>query len=447
MQLFNKYESLINEVKIIRSKGIIKRVVGLMIESEGPICSIGEICEIEIPGGRIIQAEVVGFKNEVIILMPLDSPEGLVPGSPVYSSGEALHILPGKELFGRVINGLGKPIDGKTLSFYTQKYSVFRSPPSVINRQRITERVFVGIKAIDGLLTVGKGQRIGIFSGSGIGKSTILSMIARNTNADVTVIALIGERGREVREFIERDLGEEGLKKSILVVATAENPPLARVRAAYTATAVAEYFRDQGKDVMLLVDSITRLAMAQREISISLGEPPTTRGYSPSVFTMLPKVLERSGASEKGTITAFYSVLVEGDDMDEPISDAVRGILDGQVVLSRDLANKNHYPAIDVPQSISRLMPDIVSKTQLKAAGKIKELIAHYQEAEDLINIGAYIKGSNPRIDEAIEKIELITAFLRQGVFEKFAFDDVLKELYTIIFGKKEGLRLFEEEK
>jgi len=440
--LFDKYETAIDESVTIKSSGIVTKIIGVLIESKGPVSQLRELCIIALPSGKKTQAEVVGFKEERVMLMPIGEVDGIVPGCQVYSTGEPLNILPGDQLIGRVINGSGHAIDGSSLNYYTQKYSVFRAPPHVVNRKRIKDKLFTGIKAIDGLLTVGKGQRLGIFSGSGVGKSTLLSMIARNTDADLTVIGLVGERGREVRDFIERDLGEEGMKKSVVVVETSDSPPLARVRATYTATAIAEYYRDQGKDVMLVIDSLTRLAYAQREISISLGEPPTTRGFSPSVFTMLPKILERSGTSENGSITAFYSVLVEGDDMDEPLSDSVRGILDGQVVLSRDLAMKNQYPPIDIPSSISRLMPEIVDEKHQEAAGKMKELIANYNEAQDLINIGAYVKGSNPVIDEAVEKIDKIKGFLKQGVFEQTSFNDLLYELYSIVYSEKEAKKL-----
>ena len=446
MGLFEKYERLVEAVNTVRSSGLVLKASGLLIESKGPICTIGEICEIELPDGKFARAEVVELREDRVLLMPLEDTPGIIPGCVVYSNSEPLTILVGDDLIGRIINGIGDPIDGHSLNFYAQRRQVFRDPPSVINRKRITQKMHVGIKAIDGLLTVGMGQRIGIFSGSGVGKSTLLSMIARNTKADLTVICLIGERGREVLEFIERDLGEEGLKRSIVVVATSSAPPMARIRSLYSATTIAEFYRDQGRNVMLLVDSLTRLAMAQREIGISLGEQPTARGYSPSVFTMLPKILERSGTSDQGSITAFYTVLVEGDDLDEPISDAVRGILDGQIVLTRQLAMKSHYPSIDIPMSISRLMNQISSVNHNRAAMRMKELIAAHKEAEELISIGAYVKGGNPVTDEAVQKIQMINRFLRQEITEVTDPDTILKNLYSIIFNEREAIKLLQQE-
>jgi flagellum-specific ATP synthase len=350
----------------------------------------------------------------------------------ILNLGRKMEVAVGPELLSRLIGGDGLPIDGKEDLKTKIVYPVDRNPPNAYQRKRIKEPIATGVRAIDGSLTVGKGQRIGIFSGSGVGKSTLLGMVARNTSADVNVIALIGERGREVRDFIERDLGEEGLKRSVVVVVTSDEPPLLRIRGAFVATAIAEYFRDQGLDVMFMMDSVTRFAMAQREVGLAIGEPPATKGYPPSVFSVLPRLLERTGTSDKGSITAFYTVLVEGDDVNEPISDAVRGILDGHIVLSRSLAMKNHYPAIDILASISRLMVEVADDTHQKAAGKLREVLATYREAEDLINIGAYVKGSNPRIDYALTKIERVEQFNKQGIFEKADFESTSAKLSAI---------------
>jgi flagellum-specific ATP synthase len=370
--------------------------------------------------------------------MPLGEVRGISPGMRVINTRRKLEVSVGSEVLGRILSGDGEPLDGRGPLVTTLTYPVDRHPPSAYERKRIQEVMVTGIRAIDGLLTVGKGQRIGIFSGSGVGKSTLLGMIARNTLADINVIALIGERGREVREFIERDLGEEGLKRSVVVVVTSDEPPMLRIRGAYVATAIAEYFRDQGLDVMFMMDSITRFAMAQREVGLAVGEVPATKGYTPSVFSLLPKLLERTGTSSRGSITAFYTVLVEGDDVNEPISDTVRGILDGHIVLSRSLAQKNHYPAIDVLASVSRLMVDVASEEHRLLAAKVKELLATYREAEDLIRIGAYVRGSDPRIDEALLRISAIESFLKQGIFEKVSFEEMLAQLQKIL---QEGRR------
>lgn len=436
MGLFDKYETLIHQTETVRSKGQIIRVQGLLLESQGPICKIGECCAIFLPDGKTAMAEVIGFSEKRVQLMPLTDISGIVPGCEVYAKGSYLEVLVGDELLGRVLNGVGHPLDGKTLNFYWSKRSVFSEPVGVFDRKIIREKLFVGIRALDGLLTLGKGQRIGIFSGSGVGKSTLLSMIARNTEADVIVIGLIGERRREVQEFIERDLGPEGLKKAVVVVATSDDPPLARVRGVYTATTIAEYFRDQGKNVLLIVDSVTRASMAQREIGTALGEIPVSRGYPPSVFTMLPKVLERAGTSKNGSITGIYNVLVEGGDMDEPISDAIRGILDGHIVLSRDLAIKNHYPPISVTESVSRLMMHVADDEHLASASQIKEWIAAYQEVEDLINIGAYVRGANPTVDQAISRLPEIRRFLKQGIHEVTPFPETLTLLDQLVHGR-----------
>jgi len=398
--------------------GRVTQVIGLIIEAQGPAVNLGELCYIHSKeGGQPLKAEVVGFKDDRILLMPLGEMRGIGPGCEVVASGHSLTVHVGEQLLGKVLDGLGNSLDGSSSFSLMNEYPVNSMPPNPLTRKRINEYLEVGVKAIDGILTCGKGQRIGIMAGSGVGKSTLLGMIARNTKADINVIALIGERGREVRDFIERDLGEEGLKRSVVVVATSDQPALIRVKGAMVATAVAEYFRDQGKDVMLMMDSVTRFAMAQREIGLAIGEPPTTRGYTPSVFAILPKLLERSGTSEKGTITALYTVLVEGDDMNEPVTDAVRGILDGHIVLSRQLASQNHYPAIDILSSVSRVMIEIVDKEHREAASSLRNILATYKEAEDLVNIGAYVAGSNPRIDYALNKIER-----RKSVFKKNMF-------------------------
>jgi len=420
VSIFDKYTSVISGCDPIKFTGVVKRVQGLLVESFGPHAVVGELCQIHIPKYRkMIWAEVVGLRDDVVQLMTYDDMDGIEIGCMVVAMGEFLTVPVSEKLLGRVLNSRGKTIDEKGDIGSTEFRSLFGRPPDVLKRRRITEIMATGIRAIDGLLTVGKGQRLGIFSGSGYGKSTLLGMIARNTSADINVIALIGERGREVREFIENDLGEEGLKRSVLVVATSNESPLSRIRGAYLATSIAEYFRDQGSDVVLMFDSVTRFARAQREIGLAVGEPPASRGFTPSVFSILPKLLERSGTSDKGTVTGFYTILVEGDDMDEPVSDTVRGILDGHIVLSKKLAAKNHYPAIDVLSSISRLTPKITGSKTKEVCGYIKEMLAVYTEAEDLINVGAYVKGSNAEIDEAIEKMPEINAFLKQSIEEK----------------------------
>ncbi|KGG80756.1 ATP synthase [Caloranaerobacter azorensis H53214] len=428
-----KYADAVNNVKLIKYYGKVTKVIGLTIESSGPQTSIGELCYIYPFSSKVaIPAEVVGFKEDKVLLMPLGDMEGIGPGSIVVSTGSSLKVNVSEELIGRVLDGLGEPIDGKGPISNSKTYSVMNSPPNPLQRKKIREILPLGIKAIDGLLTCGKGQRIGIFAGSGVGKSTTLGMIARNVKADVNVIALIGERGREVREFIENDLKEEGLKKSVVVVATSDKPALVRMKGAFLATAIAEYFRDKGKNVMLLMDSLTRFAMAQREVGLAVGEPPVTRGYTPSVFALLPKLLERAGTSDRGTITALYTVLVDGDDLNEPITDTVRGILDGHIVLSRKLANQNHYPAIDVLASISRVMPNICDKEHIYVANKIKDIMSIYKEAEDLINIGAYKEGSNEKIDIAINAIEKINNFLKQGIMEKYTLEETIEIMKDI---------------
>jgi len=425
-----RYLRTISAADPIRVSGKVGKVVGLTIESTGPASSIGELCLIENQSSeRCVEAEVVGFKGNKVLLMPLGEIQGVAPGSTVTATGEPFSVGVGEELLGRILDGLGRPIDGKGNLQTRNKRSVYNSPPQPLGRSRIREPLGTGIRAIDALLTCGKGQRIGIFAGSGVGKSVLMGMIARNSMADVNVIALVGERGREVRDFIERDLGEEGLKKSVVVAATSDKPALVRLKGALVATTVAEYFRDKGMDVMLMMDSVTRVAVAQREVGLTIGEPPTTKGYTPSVFALLPKLLERAGTSDRGSITGLYTVLVEGDDVNEPISDAVRAILDGHIILSRKLATLNHYPAIDVLGSVSRVMVDVTSPEHQQAANRLKEVLATYKEAEDLINIGAYVQGSNPKIDYAIDNIHKINSFLKQDINEKAEFDQSIRTL------------------
>ncbi|MCX8130323.1 MAG: flagellar protein export ATPase FliI [Clostridia bacterium] len=431
---FNKYKKILEQSDFIEYTGKVSKVVGLTIESIGPEVNIGELCQLHtVRSKKVINAEVVGFRDNSVLLMPLGDMSGIGPGSSVVATGDSLKVGVGRKLLGRVLDGLGSPIDDKGDLETEGYYPVNNTPPHPLTRKRISEPLPLGVKTIDGLLTVGKGQRIGIFAGSGVGKSTLLGMIARNTKADINVIALIGERGREVREFLEKDLKEEGLERSVVIVATSDQPALIRLKGALLATAVAEYFRDQGKDVLLLMDSLTRFAMAQREIGLAIGEPPVSRGYTPSVFALLPKLLERSGNSQNGSITGLYTVLVDGDDLTEPVTDTARGILDGHIVLSRALANKNQYPAIDVLASISRVMSDIISPDHKKIAGEVKKIMAVYRDAEDLINIGAYVKGSNEKIDYAIEVIDNIIGFIEQGTHDKYTFEEVMDEIGRIL--------------
>ncbi len=428
----SKYNAVL-EKEYIKKLGRVSQVVGLTIESIGPVVSVGSSCYIKANKySDEVLAEVVGFRENKILLMPLGSMDGIGPGSIVEASEKPLSVKVGEQLLGRVLDGVGNPMDNKGPLNCIHEFSTSNVPPDPLKRKRIKEALPLGVKPIDGLLTIGKGQRVGIFAGSGVGKSTLMGMIARNTTADINVIALIGERGREVREFIEKDLGEEGLKRSVLVIATSDQPALVRLKAAQVATSVAEYFREEGRDVLLLMDSLTRYAMAQREVGLATGEPPVSRGYTPSVFSVMPKLLERAGTSDKGSITGLYTVLVDGDDLTEPVTDTARGILDGHIVLSRKLANKNHYPAIDVLASVSRVMSDIVSPEHKKAAFEVKKTMAVYSDAEDLINIGAYVKGSNPDIDYAIEKHPAVIDFLTQSTDSKFEFDKVLDEMYKI---------------
>ena len=430
----SKYNMALAGGAFIEFSGKVSKIIGLTIESEGPEANIGELCEIKAAReGRSVNAEVVGFHEGRALLMPLGSLNGVGPGSKVVATGANLAVPVGGRLIGRVLDGLGNPIDGGGPVCAEAMYAVDHNAPHPLARKRISEPLPLGVKAIDSLLTIGKGQRVGIFSGSGVGKSTVMGMIARNTKADVNVIALIGERGREVREFLEKDLKQEGLARSVVVVATSDQPALIRLKGAFVATTIAEYFRNSGRDVLLLMDSLTRFAMAQREIGLAVGEPPVSRGYTPSVFGQMPKLLERAGCSEKGSITGLYTVLVDGDDLTEPVTDAARGILDGHIVLSRSLANRNQYPAIDVLASISRVMPDVVSREHRAIAAEIKKVIAVYRDAEDLINIGAYTRGSNEKIDYAIDVIDDIQAFLGQAVDEKFTFDEELEMMGGIL--------------
>ena len=427
------YLRVIENNQPIRSCGIVKQVVGMVIEGQGPGVPIGGICRVEVGGLGTLQAEVVGFKNNKVLLMPLGDMRGIEPGSKIWVSQEKALVGVGEGLLGRVLDAKGSPIDNKGPLDTKEYYPLYASPLNPMDRPRIDTPVDVGVRAINSCLTLGKGQRIAIMAGSGVGKSTLLGMIARHTAADVSVIALIGERGRELRDFIERDLGPEGLKRSVVVVATSDQPPLIRLRGAYLATAISEYFRDLGLDVILMMDSVTRFAMAHREVGLSIGEPPTSRGYTPSVFSELPKLLERAGRKgEKGSITGIYTVLVEGDDMNEPIADSVRSIVDGHVVLSRDLAYQGHYPAIDILSSISRIMRDIATPEQIDAYQKLIKVLSVYSRAEDLVNLGAYTRGTNPDIDFALNKIDEVKAFLRQEIDEPSSLQESIQKLMEI---------------
>ena len=428
-----KYANALKGVNPLLKSGRVSRVVGLSLESLGPKAPVGEICELKNKRGQVInRAEIVGFRDNKIISMVLGELTEISPGMEINATGEALSINLDDKLLGRILNGLGEPIDGKPALKSVHRRPVYAIPPNPLLRRRITEPISTGIRAIDGMLTFGKGQRVGIFAGSGVGKSTLLGMIARNTNADINVIALIGERGREVREFIEKDLGKEGLDRSIVVVATSDMPALVRIKAALTATTIAEYFRDRGMDVMLMMDSVTRLAMAQREVGLTVGEPPTSKGYTPSVFSLMQKTMERAGTSDVGSITGLYTVLVEGDDFNEPISDTARGILDGHIILSRKIASMGHYPAIDVLESISRLRKEVVTPEHNQAAYELQSIMAAYRGAEDLISVGAYQKGTNSRIDRAIRLNDAINFFLRQKVDEYIDFEQTVEALLTI---------------
>lgn len=431
------FEQVIQQIKdgdMLSRTGKIENIVGMSIEASGGRGAIGDICRIySAESNSQVLAEVVGFKNDHMLLMPYQNMNGLAPGSFVRNTGRRLRLQVGDFLRGRIINAMGKPIDGLTPFPEGDSYYVDSPYINPLTRPPIRERVDFGVRAIDSTLTIGKGQRIGIFAGSGVGKSTLMGMIAKNVKTDINVIALVGERGREVLEFVQKDLGEEGMRRSVLVVATSDQPAMLRMKCPSVATAIAEYFRDQGKDVLLMMDSLTRFAMAQREIGLAVGEPPVARGYTPSIYAELPKLLERSGNFERGSITGVYTVLVEGDDTNEPIADTVRGILDGHIVLSRKLANANHFPAIDVSASISRLMVEIVSPKHRELASKLRDILSAYEKNEDLLSIGAYKAGTNPRLDYAVSKIDQINAFLMQGINESFSYDESLRELEAIL--------------
>ncbi len=431
--LLEKYTSTINNTDVIKANGRVTQVVGLLIEATGPQNPVGDVCNIITAQGPL-PCEIVGFRRNSVLLMPLLHTEGISQGCAVIPTGMPLTAPAGNALLGRLLDGLGNPIDEKgELPENIMRVPINRAPPNPMTRKRILEPIETGIKVIDGLLTIGAGQRMGIFAGSGVGKSTLMGMICRSSKADINVISLVGERGREVKDFLEKDLGPEGLKRSVIVVATSDQPALVRVKAAFTATAIAEYFRDQDKNVMLMMDSVTRFALAQREIGLAVGEPPTTRGFPPSVFAMLPKLLERAGTARKGSITGIYTVLVDGDDMDEPITDAVRGILDGHLLLNRDLATQNIFPAVDILGSISRLMPEITQKDHFNAAGKLRNIYSTYTKNADAISLGAYKAGSDPRIDEAISKQEQIENFIRQPISEGVSFEASLNEIKRIV--------------
>ncbi len=435
MSIWDEANNVVSKSSLVSSIGVVTDLTGLIVEGSGPSVGVGTTCSI-IQGDIRVEAQVVGFRKDKILLMPLDELYGISPGASIVSHNRTTKILVNDDLLGRVIDPLGVPLDNLAPITEGKEMQLFKAPPKPLERSRIDETFDVGIKAVNSVLTVGAGQRVGVLAGSGVGKSTFLGMIAKHSKSSVNVIALVGERGREVREFIERDLGEDGLKRSVLVVATSDSSSLLRIRCGFVATAIAEYFRDNGHDVCLMLDSITRFCMAQREVGLAVGEPPSSSGYTPSVFAMLPKLLERAGKKEgAGTITAFYTVLVEGDDMNEPVTDAVRGILDGHIVLSRELAGRGHYPAIDVLGSLSRVMSDVVSKDKLAQAFKVREVLSDYMEAEDLINIGAYKEGSNPRVDYAKNHIDKLRNFLTQDPLDRFSLeesDNLLAQVFDI---------------
>lgn len=430
---FYKRLSRVSKGSTAGHMGKIDKIIGLMVESVGPSATIGEMCKIHAMDGAVIDAEVVGFREDKVLLMPYSDLSGVAPGSLVEGTKSKLTIPVSEKLIGRVVSALGEPMDGLDDTAGEQRYEVDALFSNPFSRPRIDTKMTFGVKAIDGLLTIGKGQRMGIFAGSGVGKSTLLGMIARNVHADVNVIALVGERGREVREFIERDLGTEGLKRSVVVVATSDQPAMLRLKCPMAATAICEYFRDKGNDVLLMMDSLTRFAMAQREIGLASGEPPVARGYTPSMYTAMPKLLERTGRFEKGSITGIYTVLVEGDDTNEPIADTVRGIIDGHIILSRKIAARNHYPAIDILGSVSRLMNDIDETDQVDAANRLRNIMSVYESNYDLISIGAYKKGSNPELDAAIAKIGKINQFLQQKTNEAFGYDETVQIMKQVI--------------
>lgn len=420
----------INRFEIL---GRVSQVVGLVVESTGPSSRVGDVCLIETDEGEPVRCEVVGFRGERVLMMPLGELTGIKSGNLVRATGKCLRVPVGESLLGRVVDALGRPIDGLGPVNVTNSYPNLASPPNAMERQMIDHPFGTGVRAIDSMLTMGNGQRVGIFAGSGVGKSTLLGMVARNCQADVNIIALVGERGREVREFIANDLGEEGLKRSIVVCATSDEPALLRIKAALTATAMAEYFRDQGKQVMLMMDSVTRFAMAQREVGLAIGEPPSTKGYTPSVFALLPKLMERAGCGPRGAITALYTVLVDGDDTNEPIADAARSILDGHVVLDRKLTSRGHYPPINIQESLSRVMPMVTDQEHVRAANQLRELMAAYEDVSDLVSIGAYKPGARPLSDRAIEKWPSINALLRQPKEDATSFEVSKQRLQEIV--------------
>ncbi len=429
-----KYHRALEHLSTVRATGRVTQVLGLTVEARGLDSQLGEVCEIRTASNAALLSEVVGFREDRALLMPLGDMQGIQPGSPIHPTRSAFRAPVGNALLGRVLDGLGRPIDGRGPLNVTQTEPIHADAPHPLRRQPISEPLITGVRAIDGLLTCGKGQRMGIFAGSGVGKSTLMGAIARSSQSDVAVIGLIGERGREVQEFIDRDLGKAGLRRSVVVVSTSDQPALVRLKAAWVATTIAEYFRNQGLDVVLMMDSVTRFAMAQREVGLAIGEPPASKGYTPSVFALLPKLLERAGTGERGSITGYYTVLVEGDDFNEPICDAARSILDGHIMLTRDLAARNHYPAINVLDSISRVMPSITAAPHREAAANARRLLATYEKARDLVNIGAYVSGSDPEIDAALAALPALNAFLRQGV-EFSPFDETERLLTTAAGG------------
>lgn len=430
---FDRLQQAIKELEETPRLGYVTRLVGLAVEADGPQANVGQMVEIRPSGARPIAAKVIGFRGRHLILMPFDELIGVGPGSLVVSFGKAFQVPVSEGLKGRVLDGLGRPLDGGEPVEPSAWMPIDRPPPHPLQRQPITQPISLGVRSIDTLITCGRGQRLGIFAGSGVGKSTLLGMMARGTDADVNVIALIGERGREVREFLERDLGEEGRRRSVVVVATSDQPAMMRLTGAFVATAIAEYFRSLGLNVLFMMDSVTRFAAAQREIGLAAGEPPATKGYPPSVFALLPKLLERTGSDGRGTITGLYTVLVDGDDMNDPIADAIRSILDGHVVLSRRLAERAHFPAVDVMASVSRTMMHIVSSPHQKAASKLRALLSAYSSAEDLISIGAYVQGSDPLVDESLERLPQINTFLTQEVYESTLFAEAVTQLQSVV--------------
>jgi len=436
---FDKYLTTVDEAATVDVKGRVKEVIGLVVRATVPETRVGELCYIYNSRSSVpVKAEVVGFQDGDVMLMPLGDLMNIGPTSEVQSTGQCLTVKVGDGLLGRVLNGLGEPMDTATRGPLEcdREYPVYGHPPDPLRRKRVLKPLATGVRAIDALLTCGEGQRVGLFAAAGVGKSTLLGMIARNTEADINIITLVGERGREVRDFLEQDLGPEGLKRSVVIVATSDQPSLVRLKAAYVGTAIAEYFRDCGKRVMLMMDSVTRFARAQREVGLACGEPPARAGYTPSVFAELPKLLERSGNSDKGSITAFYTVLVAGDDMNEPVADEVRSILDGHVILSRELASRNQYPAISVLDSVSRVMSAVTSKEHRQAAARMRDAMATYQKNRDLILIGAYQKGTDPRVDDAIDRIDGIVGFLKQDVAEKVTFEDTVARMPGLVGGE-----------